>query len=43
LLGLLYDIDPRWLVAMSLVLQWSACLVLLGLESPRKASPAAMS
>lgn len=32
LLGLLYDIDPRWLVAASLVLQWSACLLLLPLR-----------
>jgi MFS family permease len=43
LLGLLYDVDPRWLVAMSLALQWSACLVLLGLEPPRQAKPAAAS
>ena len=40
LLGLLYDVDPRWLVAMSLALQWSACLVLLGLRSPPAARPA---
>lgn len=34
LLGLLYDIDPRWLVAASLALQWSACLLLLRLRTP---------
>jgi len=38
LLGLLYDIDPRWLVAVSLALQWSACIVLLGLRSTQGAS-----
>jgi uncharacterized membrane protein len=40
LLGLLYDVDPRWLVAMSLALQWSACLVLLGLRTPDASTPA---
>ena len=40
LLGLLYDVDPRWLVAMSLALQWSACLVLLGLKSPGQSAAA---
>jgi predicted MFS family arabinose efflux permease len=36
LLGLLYDLDPSWLVAVSLTLQWGACLLLLRLPAPAK-------